>query len=667
MMKTALFAAAALVAAAGSAVTVKSTVVTSVVNKSGFQAVEVSPGHLSVHFEYNDRGRGPKVEEKIAYGADGVPSKIEISGVDYMKDKVEERFERAGGVARWKNRAEQGEVQDPPANAFYSSLNGTPEEGRLLMMALKAAPGHAIPLLPAGEAKAELVKTAQFTPAGGKPRAFELWAISGFGFQPFPAWVSSDGQLIASASTWSSTVPEGFEGAIPEMVKEQEAWEVARAASLAKSLAHKPAGGVLAVVHANLFDAEGARMVPGQTVVVRGHAIEAVGKDGEVKVPPGAEVIDAAGKAVLPGLWDMHVHLGATDGLLHLEAGVTTVRDLANDADELARTRKRFDAGEQVGPRILMAGFIDGRGPYQGPTKVFADNEAEAKAAVDDYAKRGGYVQIKVYSSLKPELVPVIAKLAHEHGFRLSGHVPNGMKAADFVRAGADEIQHMNMIFLNFIDVKDTRTPARFTEVGAHAAEIDLASPKVKELIKLLLEKKTVVDPTLVTFEGMLNDKPGQISQGYAAVADRFPAQVRRSFLYGGLQVPPGMDPKRYEDSFKQMVKMTRVLYDAGVPIVAGTDALPGSSLHRELELYSEAGIPAPKVLQIATIGAARVMKKDKELGSIAPGKLADLIVVDGDPSKNVSDIRKVRVVIKDGVRYQVSELDQALGVKPLP
>jgi len=667
MMKTALFAAAALAAGAGSAVTVKSSVITSLVNKSGFQTAEVSPGQLSIHYEYNDRGRGPKLDQKIAFGPDSVPTKVDVTGVDYMKDKVEEHFERAGGVARWKNRAEQGESKNAPANAFYASLNGAPEEGRLLLLALKAASNHALPLLPAGEAKGEVVKTVQFTPAGGKPRAFTLWGLSGFSFQPFPSWLSDDGQLMAQVSTWGSTVPEGFEGAIPEMIKEQEAWEVARAASLAKTLAHHPAGGVLAVVHANLFDAEGARMVPGQTVVVRGRTIEAVGKDGEVKVPKEAEVIDAAGKSVLPGLWDMHVHIGATEGLLHLESGVTSVRDLANDADDLARTRKRFDSGEQVGPRILAAGFIDGRGPYQGPTKVFADNEAEAKAAVEDYAKRGGYVQIKVYSSLKPELVPVIARAAHEKGLRVSGHVPNGMKAADFVRAGADEIQHMNMIFLNFLDVKDTRTPARFTEVVAHAAEIDPASAKVKDFIKLLLEKKTVVDPTLVTFEGMFIDQAGQVSKSYAAVADRMPAQVRRGFLYGGLQQPPGSDPARPEASWKQMLRMTRALYDAGVPIVAGTDALAGFGLHRELELYAEAGIPAPRVLQIATLGAARVMKKDKELGSIAPGKLADLIVVDGDPSKNVSDIRKVRVVVKDGVRYQVSELDQAQGVKPLP
>jgi imidazolonepropionase-like amidohydrolase len=174
------------------------------------------------------------------------------------------------------------------------------------------------------------------------------------------------------------------------------------------------------------------------------------------------------------------------------------------------------------------------------------------------------------------------------------------------------------------------------------------------------------VDPTLVAFEGMFLDRPGQMSHSYGAVGDRFPAQVRRGLFYGGLEVPAGMD-QRYKDSFRQMQKMTRVLYEAGVPIVAGTDELAGFALHRELELYVDAGIPAPKVLQIATLGAARVMKKDGELGSIAPGKLADLILVEGDPSKQISDLRRVRMVIKDGVRFVVSELDAALGVRSAP
>jgi amidohydrolase family protein len=353
------------------------------------------------------------------------------------------------------------------------------------------------------------------------------------------------------------------------------------------------------------------------------------------------------------------------DGLLHMAAGVTSVRDLANDVETLMAMRDRFDSGTEIGPRVLMAGFLDGRGPYQGPSKVFADTEEEARRNVEMYASKG-YVQIKVYSSLKPELVPRVAEMAHSHGMRLSGHVPAFMTAEQFVNAGADEIQHMNFIFLNFMfdTVQDTRTPARFTEVAKHAAEIDLNSARVRDFIRLLQDHKTVLDPTLNVFEGMFTDRPGTISASYAAVADRLPTQTRRGFFYGGLQPPGGMD-QRYREAFQQMLKMTKALYDAGVPIVAGTDALAGFSLHRELELYEQAGIPAAKVLQLDTLGAARVMKRDQEIGSITPGKLADMILVDGDPSVHVSDVRRVSIVIKNGNVYKVAELDTALGVKP--
>jgi imidazolonepropionase-like amidohydrolase len=405
-------------------------------------------------------------------------------------------------------------------------------------------------------------------------------------------------------------------------------------------------------------------MLPNRTVVITGNKITAVGADGQVPLPKNVETIDATGKTLMPGLWDMHVHVQPGDGLLHMACGVTSVRDLANDTDALLQMRRRFDEGAEIGPRVVMAGFIDGRGPYQGPTKVFADTEEEAKTAIDNYAKLG-YVQIKVYSSLKPELLPKIVEMAHAHGMRVSGHVPSGMNAEQFVRDGVDEIQHMNFIFLDFMpQVKDTRTPARFTEVAAHGAEIDPKSEQVQSFIQLLKEHKIVLDPTLSIFESMFDDRPGKMSPGFAPVADNMPAQVRRGFLYGGLQVPPGQD-QRYQDSFQRMLDMAKTFYDAGIPLVAGTDSLAGFALHRELELYVKAGIPAPKVLQLATLGAARVVRRDAELGSIAPGKLADVILVDGDPAAHISDIRRVKTVVKDGVVFQVADLDRALGVIP--
>jgi imidazolonepropionase-like amidohydrolase len=631
-------------------------------NKAGFESSTRNPdGSLQIHFEFNDRGRGPSINEKFAADKDGIPIEIEIAGVDYLKASVKERFSLKQGTASWKNRSEEG--QKPAARAFYVSVSGTVEEAGLLARALLAAPGHKLPLLPEGAASIEKRSELKIN-ANGQSRTVVQYAISGLGFSPSAIWLDQDGTLFASVSSWSSVVREGWESTVDALVKEQDKFDNERSGVLARTLARKPKGP-LVFVHANLFDAESAQSLPNRTVVITGNRITAVSADGQVSLPKNAEIVDATGKMLMPGLWDMHVHVQPGDGLLHMASGVTTVRDLANDTDALMQMRRRFDEGAEIGPRVVMAGFIDGRGPFQGPTKVFADTDDEARMAIDNYAKLG-YVQIKVYSSLKPELLPKIVEMAHAHGMRVSGHVPSGINAEQFVRDGVDEIQHMNFIFLNFMpQVKDTRTPARFTEVAAHGAELDLKSDQVRAFIQLLQEHKIVLDPTLSIFESMMDDRPGKMAQGFAAVADSMPAQVRRGFLYGGFEVPDGMD-QRYQDSFQHMLDMAKVFYDAGIPIVAGTDSYAGIALHRELELYEKAGIPAAKVLQLATLGAARVVKRDAELGSIAPGKLADVILVDGNPAAHVSDIRRVKTVVRDGVVFQVADLDRALGVVPV-
>jgi len=632
-------------------------------NKAGYQTSHRnSDGSLDLYFEFNDRGRGPKITEHLIIDKDGIPTQIEASGNDYMKDPVQERFSLRGGHVSWKNRAEEG-GKDLSGKAFYVSLTGVPEETALLAKALLAAGGH-LPLLPAGEASIE--KRGELkVEANGQSRTVTHYAISGLDFAPTAIWLDQDGTYFATVfGTFGANIREGWEPAIDALAKSEQDFNQRRSADLAGRLAHKPTGP-LVFVHVNVFDTESATSHPRSTVVVRGNKIEAVGEDAKTAIPKGAEVIDASGKTLVPGLWDCHVHLQPNEGLLHMASGVTSVRDMANDMEDLRAMRDRFDAGTEIGPRVLMAGFIDGRGPYQGPTKVFADTEDEARKDVDMYAKNG-YVQIKVYSSLKPELVPKIAEMAHSHGMRISGHVPAFMTAEQFVNGGVDEIQHMNFIFLNFMfdSVKDTRTPARFTEVAKQGADVDPNSAKVQAFIHLLQDHNTVLDPTVTIFEGMFTDRPGKISDSYAAVGDRLPVQVRRGFFYGGLQPPDGMD-QRYRDSFQQMLKMTKALYDVGVPLVAGTDGLAGFTLHRELELYVKAGIPAPKVLQLDTLGAARIMRRDKELGSITVGKLADMILVDGDPSVHISDIRRVTMVVKDGMVYKVADLDEALGVKP--
>jgi hypothetical protein len=222
------------------------------------------------------------------------------------------------------------------------------------------------------------------------------------------------------------------------------------------------------------------------------------------------------------------------------------------------------------------------------------------------------------------------------------------------------------MLFLNFFfdDVKDTRTPQRFIAVAERGAGLDLNSERVRSFVRLLKDRNVVIDPTLTAFEGLFTDRPGEVSASYAAIADRLPPQVRRSLLAGGLPVPDGKDAL-YHESQRATLRMTKLLYDSGITIVPGTDGLPGFTLHRELELYAQAGISAPEVLRIATLGAARVARRDQELGSITPGKLADMVLIDGDPATRISDVRHPTLIIKDGVIYEPAALYKALGIKP--
>jgi hypothetical protein len=620
-------------------------------HRAGTETVIASGDTRTIDFEFNDRGRGPKTHTVMTTDAQSVTASLKTDGNDYFKVPVAETF--ANGA--WSNGAESGKG----TSGFFVSMYGPPEETGVLARALLAAPGQRLALLPAGEASIRRVGELKVS-AGGKTQRVTCYEIGGLGFTPSPVWLDDRNELFASASSWSSVIADGWDSVIPQLLEAQDKWRDDAVSRTAARLTHTPAGGGIVITNARLFDPVSMTTTPGTTIVIRGNRIESVGAG--IVASEGLEQIDAQGRTVIPGLWDMHTHNSDDDGLLDIANGITSVRDLANDTDFLLDLHKKWDSGAAIGPRIVMAGIIDGPGKFAGPTKVLVDTEDQARAAVDNYAKLG-YEQIKIYSSVKPELVPVIARRAHEHGLRVSGHVPAFMRAEDAVRDGYDEIQHTNFLFLNFWpDIQDTRTPIRFTAVAERAALLDLQSPPVQAFLGLLREKKIVIDPTVSVFEGMFISRKGTMSPSYAMVADRLPPQVRRGYLAGGLAVPEGMD-QRYRDSFRNVLAMVKALYDNHIPIVAGTDALAGFSLHRELELYVQAGIPAPAVLRIATLGAASVMKHDDQLGSIAPGKLADLDIIDGDPSVNISDVRKVVTVIKDGKVYDAKAVAAEIGV----
>ena len=632
-------------------------------NRAGIQVATIAPdGTREVSYEFTDRGRGPKITARIKINEAGLPVSVQTSGNDYLKAPVNETFTLEQGVARWKNDAESGE-RKLTAPAFYLSLQSVPEESALLANALLKAAGQKLALLPEGQAELRRGEEVTLQSSAGSRRVIS-YEISGLGFAPDTIWLDQDGAFFASVSSWASFILEGWESSVAQLLDLQSKRANARIQENARALTRTPKGP-LAIVNANLFDSQTGKSVPGSTVLIEGNRIKAVGADGKVAVPAGAERIDARGRALLPGLADMHVHVGDNEGVQHLAAGVTMVRDMANDADTLLEAKRRIEAGEEMGPRIFMSGIMEGPGPFAGPTKVLIDNEAQAREAVDNYAKMG-FQGVKIYSSIKPELVPVIARLAHEKRLHVGGHVPANMTARQFIEAGADEMQHINFVFLNFFfdEVKDTRTPARFTTVAQRASKLDLNSAEVRSFVQLMKDRHIVLDPTVTILHTMFTRQPGTVGTGYAPIASRLPPQIRRSLLTGGLPIPKGSE-QQYQASADALLQMIKLLHDSGITLVAGTDNLPGFTLHRELEMYVQAGISAPDTLRIATLNAAKVLGRDADLGAIAPGKFADMILVDGDPARRISDIRNTDLVVKDGKVYEVEALYRSIGVLP--
>jgi Amidohydrolase family len=271
-----------------------------------------------------------------------------------------------------------------------------------------------------------------------------------------------------------------------------------------------------------------------ETVLVSAGRIAAIGDDGSVAVPKEAQHIDGHNRFMMAGLWDMHQHLHGDDGVLDLAAGITTVRDMGNPPQNLAALAEAFESGADVGPRVIKAGLIDGRGQYQSRAGIYADTPEEAVKDVNFYADHG-YVQAKIYNSIKPELVPVIVKEAHARGMRVSGHVPAFMTAEQFVNDGVDEIQHINFLFLNFFfdQVQDTRTPERFTVVAQHGAELNLSSPRVRSFIDLLKQHHIVCDPTVADFEAKFLSRPGVMAPTFAPMVDRMDVLWQRSIRSG--------------------------------------------------------------------------------------------------------------------------------------
>jgi len=632
-------------------------------DKAGHMWVTRDGAKSSVEYYFKDNGRGPELKEEFTTAADGTFTNYKVTGVSTYGALVDETFTRAGSKVSWKSTSDKGE-QPAKGLALYSPLGGTPEGFSVAFAALARSKNGKVPMIPSGTLTWSKVLTADLQ-KGGEKRQVQLLALTGIGFTPTTVWATTDKtpRLFALIYPGAFTlIEEGWEASGADLEPRQIAAEKDMLVALNQKVAHKLEGATL-IRNARIFDSERATVGAPSDVLIQDGRIISIGDAGTEK-RKADHTVDAAGRVLLPGLFDMHAHVGFWDGGLHLAVGATTIRDMGNDNDTLLKIIAQEQAGSLLMPHIVPAGFIEGESPNASRGGFVIKNLDEAKKAIDWYHEHG-YPQIKVYNSFPKEILADTAAYAHRKGMRVSGHIPAFLRAQDALLAGYDEIQHINQVLLNFLvtDTTDTRTLERFYLPAEKLADLDFDSKPVQDFIQLMVKHKTVIDPTLATFN-FIRQQDGVMSQEFAAVADNVPPDVRRSFLAGQMKIPDDVTAARYEKSYAKMIDFTGRMYRAGIPLVAGTDDIPGFTLQRELELLVEAGLTPAQALQVATWNGAKYSRVD-DRGVILQGKRADLVLADGDPTKNIADIRRLVLVIKGGVAYYPSEIHEALGVKP--
>lgn len=412
--------------------------------------------------------------------------------------------------------------------------------------------------------------------------------------------------------------------------------------------------GAFAIVGADLIDGSGAPLVPDAVVVVRDGRIVAAGPKSRTPVPHGITVIDAAGKTVMPGLWDMHAHYEQVEwGPIYLASGVTTARDVGNEFDFIKSVRDALRGGRGIGPRLLLAGVIDGSGPAALGV-IRADTPDEGRARVRQYHD-AGFDQIKIYSSVKLEVLRAICDQAHAFGMTVTGHIPEGLDAYQGVEAGMDQINHA--VYL--APLAGPPVPAGPTVIPP---PVDSADPATAKLVAFLLAHHTVIDPTLAIFEWVWHPASTPMSELEPGVTKVAP-ELSASLTHTGASPATAA---RSAARFNRLVGTVRVLHRAGIPIVAGTDqTIPGYSLHREMELYVEAGFTPMEAIEAATSVPARVMHLDRDVGTVTVGRRADLLIVDGHPLQRIADTRNVWLVVANGRRYTPAPLWRSVEFTP--
>jgi imidazolonepropionase-like amidohydrolase len=613
---------------------------------------------VASNFQFTDRGTEVPLTAELRAHADLTPVSFNIEGSVSRFSTIDSSVDIKDNQALIRENRTTRAI--PVTGRFFTISGYAPTA--MQMMLVRYLQKHKVtgPLttLPNGDVTLEF-RGKDKVKVGAKEIELDRYSINGLIWGRESLWFDSAQNLIAVVTVDAEfdhleSIREGYEAALSFFVVKAVADGMARLAEFSKQVSPEVKGPVV-ITGATLIDGNGGPPVTDAVVVIEGERITAVGTTDTVAISRRARVINARGKFLVPGFWDMHAHFEQVEwGPAYLAAGVTTVRDVGNEFEFITAVRDALKSGRGLGPRMLLAGIIDGESNSSWGL-IRASTVAEAEAAVNRY-HTAGFQQIKIYSSVQPPIVEAICAAAHKLGMTVTGHVPTGLNALQAIEAGMDQINHVQYLL-------PVLRPRSFRPLqGAPPPPLDFQAPEAQKAIQFLKEHKTVIDPTLAVFEWSMHpaEKPfASIEPG----AGKVPRQLAGAINNTGV---PAISVPLTTAILDRYYSIVGALHKAGIPIVAGTDqVVPGHSLHREIELYVKCGFTPMEAIQAATIVPARVMKLDKESGTIEAGKRADILILDRDPLDNIRNIRTGKTVIAAGRIYDTAQLWSSVGFKP--
>ncbi len=608
------------------------------------------------------RGWITETDALVTLDENGNPSSIRIRGVTPQGDAAEIMGTNVDGVY-WDSGADRGAAG--AESGFYLSRGGPDSMFGLLVERLVVA--EEVALLPMGSATVREVGTLVIEDEDGDFEATLLF-IEGLEQAPTPVWVDEQGRHLATVG-WMGLMREGSEEHFRELRDFQEAAVAAASETIAEQFLTEAARAPLLVDNVRIFDSIQGVFIENQAVTTANGVITGIGPAGSLPLPEGGRFLDGEGRTLVPGLWDSHKHFGnGNDLLANVAVGMTSIRSPGNGLDLLVWAREARAAGEIVAPEVFGAIIIDQQHPLSAQGAVLVTSEEETIEAVQ-LAAENDLWGVKFYTSMNPEWIAPAADEAHRLGLNVLGHVPATMRPIEAVRAGYDEVTHLNFIMMQALpqEVVDiSNTAARFEGPAEFARDVDLDGPEMTEFIAELKERGTWVDPTIMIFEQFFIKEEPSLGPAYEPYAGTLPVVYERALNTGSYPLFGEVTREMFIESYQKMLSLIGKLYEAGIPIVAGTDG-DGIELVREIELYEQAGMPRAAALQTATINPARLVGIADRTGSITVGKEADLVLVEGDVSADLGALRRVHTVVSDGYVMDGDALRAAAGYSGMP